>query len=516
MSEEKVRSTDPKRDGATETAGEAEARNIVEADLDSVVRGVGGAETPKAKRIRPLAGLIVIGLVVLAAGYMQHGLKNRKMKKTVQADAPRAATGPATVSEKSWMNDQARLGLNTGTTHVPSSMGPRTSITGETADGAATQGDGTQGAGRTSIPPLQYTQTPVSTAANGSLSFAEERRLELYKREQEAIESSTSIKGASNSFGHENESGQQPAITDPLQSISAALLRARADQAAGVPQQQLPGSRGDSEQNLSDFERQNGQFDKEGFAGKANSKTESDYLPRARTAALGKFEVKSGWLIPAVLEQELNSDLPGMIRALVRENVYDSVTGQYLLIPAGSTLIGMYNSHVNYGQDALQAVWNRIIFPDGSSLQLGAFEGDDSQGATGYRDQVDSHWARHFLRCAVNLFICNGSSAESRPELLGTPEPERGSAGRRCGRAAGWPAWSRGDSAESEHPTYDQGSTWLSVLRTGRKGYSVQRSVYPHASRGVVCPRPGCRRMTVGSEESYKGSEGKQRGPALD
>ena len=115
MSEEKVGPTDPKRDGPIETAGEADDRNIVDADLDSVVRGVGGAETPKAKRIRPLAGLIVIGLVVLAAGYMQHGLKNRKMKKSVQADAPRAATGPATVSEKSWMNDQARLGLNTGT-----------------------------------------------------------------------------------------------------------------------------------------------------------------------------------------------------------------------------------------------------------------------------------------------------------------------------------------------------------------------------------------------------------------
>jgi type IV secretion system protein VirB10 len=409
MSEEKVRSTDPKRDGPIETAGEADDKNIVDADLDSVVRGVVGAETPKAKRIRPLAGLIVIGLVVLAAGYMQHGLKNRKMKKTVQVDAPRAATGPATVSEKSWMDDQARLGLNTGTTHaLPSSMGPRSSITGETTDGAATQGNGMQGAGRTSIPPLQYTQTPVSTAANGSLSFAEERRLELYKREQEAIESSTSIKGASNSFGHENESGQQPASTDPLQSISAALLRARADQAAGAPQQQLPGSHGDSEQNLSDFERQNGQFDKEGFAGKANSKTESDYLPRARTTALGKFEVKSGWLIPAVLEQELNSDLPGMIRALVRENVYDSVTGQYLLIPAGSTLIGMYNSHVNYGQDALQAVWNRIIFPDGSSLQLGAFEGDDGQGATGYRDQVDSHWARLFSGALLTSLFAMG------------------------------------------------------------------------------------------------------------
>jgi type IV secretory pathway VirB10-like protein len=407
MSEEKVRSTDPKRDGATETAGETDDRNIVGADLDSVVRGVGGAETPKAKRIRPLAGLIVIGLVVLAAGYMQHGLKNRKMKKTVQADAPRAASGPATVSEKSWMDDQARLGLNTGTTHaLPSSMEPRSSITGETADGAATLGNETQGTGRTSIPPLQYTQSPVSTGLNGSLSFAEQRRLELYKQEQEAIESSTTIKGASNSFGRESESGQQPATADPLQSVAAAILRARTDQAPGVPPQ--PGPHGDSEQNLSDFERQNGQFDKEGFSGKANSKNESDYLPRARTAALGKFEVKSGWLIPAVLEQELNSDLPGMIRALVRENVYDSVTGQYLLIPAGSTLIGMYNSHVNYGQDALQAVWNRIIFPDGSSLQLGAFEGDDSQGATGYRDQVDSHWARLFSGALLTSLFAMG------------------------------------------------------------------------------------------------------------
>jgi type IV secretion system protein VirB10 len=404
MSDEKVRGTDPKREATVETGSEAEDRNILDADVDSVVRGVGGTATPKAKRIRPMAGLIVIGLVVLAAGYMQHGLKNRKMKKTVQADTPRVATGPATVSEKSWMDDQARLGLNTGSSHAL----PRTSITGETANGLASQGDGPHAAGRTSIPPLQYTQTPVSNAVNGPLSFAEERRLELYKQEQEALESSTSIKGASNSLRQEPESGEQPATSDPMQSIAAALLRARADQAAGMPQQQASGSRVDSEQNLSDFERQNGQFDKEGFANKANSKTESDYLPRARTAALGKFEVKSGWLIPAVLEQELNSDLPGLIRALVRENVYDSVTGRYLLIPAGSTLIGTYNSHVNYGQDALQAVWNRIIFPDGSSLQLGAFEGDDSQGAAGYRDQVDSHWARLFSGALLTSLFAMG------------------------------------------------------------------------------------------------------------
>jgi type IV secretion system protein VirB10 len=94
------------------------------------------------------------------------------------------------------------------------------------------------------------------------------------------------------------------------------------------------------------------------------------------------------------LEQQLNSDLPGMIRALVRENVFDSATGRYILIPSGSTLIGVYNSHVGYGQSALQAVWQRVIFPDGSSLALGGFEGDDNAGAAGFRDQVNNHWGR--------------------------------------------------------------------------------------------------------------------------
>lgn len=67
---------------------------------------------------------------------------------------------------------------------------------------------------------------------------------------------------------------------------------------AVVPPQMTPGSHGESGRDLGDFDRQNNQFDKEGFAGKANSKDSSDYLTYARKAALGKFEVKSGWLIP--------------------------------------------------------------------------------------------------------------------------------------------------------------------------------------------------------------------------
>jgi type IV secretion system protein TrbI len=128
----------------------------------------------------------------------------------------------------------------------------------------------------------------------------------------------------------------------------------------GLPQpvsSQLAGA-GPQEQRT-DYERQNDQQQKAGF-GQQHGKQESEYLNSARKPALGKYEIKAGWLIPAVLEQQLNSDLPGLIRALVRENVYDSATGRYILVPAGSTLVGIYNSHVGYGQSALQAVWQRL------------------------------------------------------------------------------------------------------------------------------------------------------------
>src|SRR4051812_44302702 len=145
-----------------------------------------------------------------------------------------------------------------------------------------------------------------------------------------------------------------------------------------------------------EYQQQNSHENKESFLEKASAKSAADYLPHARTEALGKYEVKSGWMIPAVLEQQLNSDLPGLIRALVRENVYDTASGTYIVIPAGSRLIGMYNSSVGYGQGAVQAVWSRLMFPDGSSMDLGKFEGDDSQGASGFRDQVNNHWGGSF------------------------------------------------------------------------------------------------------------------------
>jgi type IV secretion system protein TrbI len=190
----------------------------------------------------------------------------------------------------------------------------------------------------------------VYAATNVSLSLAEQRRLDEYNREREALEAATSAKG---DLPNEETQRSQQQANDPLQAIQKALINARGSQPSSLQQAGL-GPQGQQ----TEYGRQSDQDQKSEFG--QPHKEESEYFGRERNAALGKYEVKAGWLIPAVLEQQLNSDLPGFIMALVRENVYDTVSGQYILIPAGSTLVGIYNSHVGYGQKALQAVWRRV------------------------------------------------------------------------------------------------------------------------------------------------------------
>ena len=143
-----------------------------------------------------------------------------------------------------------------------------------------------------------------------------------------------------------------------------------------------------------DYDSQNMQSRKEAFLTAARNRQADDYLRSTREAPLSRYEIKAGWEIPAVLEQSLNSDLPGELKALVTSNVYDTATGLYLLIPQGSRLIGKYDSHVSYGQDGVQVAWSRIIYPDASSVDLDGMMGLDSHGNAGLRDKVDHHYRR--------------------------------------------------------------------------------------------------------------------------
>ncbi len=142
----------------------------------------------------------------------------------------------------------------------------------------------------------------------------------------------------------------------------------------------------------------------------ANEGPDSDiYNPHGVQDPASPYQVMAGTLIPASLVTGVNSDLPGTIVAQVTQPVYDTVTGQYLLIPQGSRLIGRYQSEVSFGQDRALVTWDRIIFPDGSSIVISA-PGADAQGFAGLSDRTDHHWDRVFV--AAGLATILGVGAE--------------------------------------------------------------------------------------------------------
>lgn len=104
-----------------------------------------------------------------------------------------------------------------------------------------------------------------------------------------------------------------------------------------------------------------------------------------------EYEVKQGSVLPAILITEINTDLPGTILGKIRENVYDTVTGDHLLIPKGSKLFGRYESQIPTGQNRVLIVWDKLILPNGKYLDLVAMQGADNMGNSGLKDGVNRH-----------------------------------------------------------------------------------------------------------------------------
>ena len=128
-------------------------------------------------------------------------------------------------------------------------------------------------------------------------------------------------------------------------------------------------------------------------------------------AKASPYVVQAGTVIPAALITGIRSDLPGQITAQVTEAVYDSPTGQYLLIPQGAKLIGQYDSSVAFGQSRILLVWTRVIMPDGTSIVLERQPGADTEGYAGLEDDVDNHWGTLFKAAVLSTLLSVGAEA---------------------------------------------------------------------------------------------------------
>ena len=104
--------------------------------------------------------------------------------------------------------------------------------------------------------------------------------------------------------------------------------------------------------------------------------------------------ITQGTMISGIMETAISSNLPGMTRAIISEDVY-SFDKKNLLIPTGSMLVGQYRSAQRQGQSRVFIIWNRLIRPDGVSINLTSY-GTDSLGRSGSEGEVDTHFFERF------------------------------------------------------------------------------------------------------------------------
>ena len=163
-----------------------------------------------------------------------------------------------------------------------------------------------------------------------------------------------------------------------------------------------------------EYKEQNGQADKKAFLNsQSNTKFYNSYM---EMEAIAPYEVKAGSIIPGIIYTGINSELPGNIIGLVRENVYDTVTGSTLLIPQGTKIMGKYDSSVTFGQERVLIVWDRLIFPNGKSIGLDNMPGVDLSGYAGMKDKVNNHYFKLLQAVVLSSFLGAGEAIITRDE----------------------------------------------------------------------------------------------------
>lgn len=165
----------------------------------------------------------------------------------------------------------------------------------------------------------------------------------------------------------------------------------------------------------------------------ANNRITENILSTTVNKPVAALVLSMGTKIPAQLDQEINSDLPGQIYGHVSRDVFDSRTHSNLLIPAGSNLVGTYDSSLAYGQERLLVAWKRVNFPNGQWIDIQGMGGADPVGA-GFGDQVDNHYWRIFGATFLTSVLAAGAQLSQPQQSNALQSP---GIGQTIGQSAG-------------------------------------------------------------------------------
>lgn len=184
-----------------------------------------------------------------------------------------------------------------------------------------------------------------------------------------------------------------------LQQLKGAADGALDESGAGVPMAGVPA--GGAGTDYAQFQP----------AGTGGSRWQLDAQPEAPRSP---YVLRAGFVLPAMLISGINSDLPGQIVAQVSQDVFDTATGKWKLIPQGARLVGQYASDVAYGQSRVLVAWQRIVFPDAKAMDIGAMPGADGAGQAGFHDRSNHHYVRLFGSALLMSGVTAGIAMSQR------------------------------------------------------------------------------------------------------
>lgn len=227
-------------------------------------------------------------------------------------------------------------------------------------------------------------------------SYEDQRDLNFKKDMlQKAYLAPTQIETKSNNYSYDFNNSDLNINSKPMLNFNDEEIMAQAKAQAGMLGGSFNTETNDKNYNTSNF---------------LDNKVDNGYLQHKKAKALSPYELKAGWVIPAVLITSINSEIQGQVLAQVSQNVYDSITGKYLLIPQGTKIVGSYSSNILWDQSRLLVAWNKLIFPDGQSLILDNMQGVSANGLTGFKDKVNNHYIRTFASAILLSSITAGVS----------------------------------------------------------------------------------------------------------
>ena len=139
---------------------------------------------------------------------------------------------------------------------------------------------------------------------------------------------------------------------------------------------------------------------------------ESQTTVDATYIADASITIAQGKMISAILETAINTEMPGIVRAVVSRDIFGE-SGNKILIPRGSRLYGSYSSSIQRGQARVQIGWTRLIRPDGVSLNIN-FSAADQFGRSGIPGEVDNRYSSVIANSLLTSILTVGGVATAQ------------------------------------------------------------------------------------------------------